>query len=223
MYVKTGIVPFVSRAMKKLAELGLAETNGKAGRHSIWNLTPAGQKALADGNELPSRPKAGTGAKAVKAVRHASGQRVLLLEEAEDYWRWTMSGVGRSRGRRKKETESTASPEPTTSTLWASPDGPEARHTCMCETRHPAQENDRGWPRTDRSPLAAAVADALDAYDVIVLLPRYWSWRPHGPARLPPPALSHCCIGVVLAARQGRYRLMPPRRMAVVRPARPCR
>ncbi|MFB6784874.1 hypothetical protein ACFCX0_48540 [Streptomyces sp. NPDC056352] len=32
-----------------------------------------------------------------------SGQRVLLLEEAEDYWRWTMSGVGRSRGRRKKD------------------------------------------------------------------------------------------------------------------------
>ncbi|GGQ45642.1 hypothetical protein ACFFKE_11360 [Streptomyces mutabilis] len=31
-------------------------------------------------------------------------------------------------------------------------------------------------PRTDRSPLAAAVADALDAYDVIVLLPRYWSY-----------------------------------------------
>ncbi|MEU7384685.1 MULTISPECIES: hypothetical protein [unclassified Streptomyces] len=29
-------------------------------------------------------------------------------------------------------------------------------------------------PRTDRSPLTAAVADALDAYDVIVLLPRYW-------------------------------------------------
>jgi hypothetical protein len=58
---------YVRRAMKKLAELGLAETNGKAGKHPIWNLTPAGQKALADGNELPPRPKAGTGAKAVKA------------------------------------------------------------------------------------------------------------------------------------------------------------
>jgi hypothetical protein len=58
---------YVRRAMKKPAELGLAETNGKDGRHPIWNLTPAGQKALADGNELPARPKAGTGAKAVKA------------------------------------------------------------------------------------------------------------------------------------------------------------
>ncbi|MFB7501760.1 replication-relaxation family protein [Streptomyces sp. NPDC056161] len=58
---------YVRRAMKKLAELGLAETNGKAGRLPIWNLTPAGQKALADGNELPPRPKAGTGAKAVRA------------------------------------------------------------------------------------------------------------------------------------------------------------
>ncbi|MEU6603069.1 replication-relaxation family protein [Streptomyces flaveolus] len=58
---------YVRRAMNKLAELGLAETNGKDGKHQIWNLTPAGQKALADGNELPPRPKAGTGAKAVRA------------------------------------------------------------------------------------------------------------------------------------------------------------
>ncbi|WP_331756400.1 replication-relaxation family protein [Streptomyces sp. NBC_01568] len=58
---------YVRRAMVKLAKLGLAETNGKDGKHQIWNLTPAGQKALADGNELPPRPKAGTGAKAVRA------------------------------------------------------------------------------------------------------------------------------------------------------------
>ncbi|WP_078958111.1 replication-relaxation family protein [Streptomyces glaucescens] len=58
---------YVRRAMNKLAELGLAETNGKDGKHQIWNLTPAGQKALADGTELPPRPKAGTGAKAVRA------------------------------------------------------------------------------------------------------------------------------------------------------------
>ncbi|WP_257003880.1 replication-relaxation family protein [Streptomyces sp. SA15] len=58
---------YVRRAMKELAELGLAETNGKDGKHQIWNLTAAGQKALADGNELPPRPKAGTGAKAVRA------------------------------------------------------------------------------------------------------------------------------------------------------------
>ncbi|MEU3657847.1 hypothetical protein AB0E67_34880 [Streptomyces sp. NPDC032161] len=66
-----------------------------------------------------------------------TGQRVLLLEEAEDYWRWTMSGVRRSRSRRKKETEPATPPEPTTSTLWASPDGPGVlvRHTCMWEVR----------------------------------------------------------------------------------------
>ncbi|MGR8012271.1 replication-relaxation family protein [Streptomyces hypolithicus] len=58
---------YVRRAMKELAELGLAETNGKVGKEQIWNLTPAGQKALAEGNELPLRPKAGTGAKAVRA------------------------------------------------------------------------------------------------------------------------------------------------------------
>src|SRR4051794_32677711 len=58
---------YVRRAMKKLAEVGLAETDGKDGKHAIWNLIPAGQKALAEGNELPPRPKAGTGAKAVTA------------------------------------------------------------------------------------------------------------------------------------------------------------
>ncbi|MEU6299291.1 replication-relaxation family protein [Streptomyces erythrochromogenes] len=58
---------YVRRAMVELTELGLVETNGKDGKHRIWNLTRAGQKALADGNELPPRPKAGTGAKAVRA------------------------------------------------------------------------------------------------------------------------------------------------------------
>ncbi|WP_406486188.1 replication-relaxation family protein [Streptomyces phaeochromogenes] len=58
---------YVRRAMKELAELGLAETNGKDGKHQIWNLTVAGQKALAARNELPPRPKAGTGTKAVNA------------------------------------------------------------------------------------------------------------------------------------------------------------
>lgn len=53
--------------MVELAELGLAETNGKDGKREIWNLTPVGQKALANGNELPPRAKAGTGAKAVRA------------------------------------------------------------------------------------------------------------------------------------------------------------
>lgn len=105
-----------------------------------------------------------------------SGQRVLLLEEAEHYWRWTMRP--RSRGRRKKEIEPAIPPEPTTSTLWSSPDGPGllTRHTCMWETRHPAEENNRGFPRTDRSPLAAAVAAFFDAYDVLVLVPKHWSY-----------------------------------------------
>jgi hypothetical protein len=53
---------YVRRAMKALAEM-----NGKAGKHPIWNLTRSEQKALADGNELPPRPKAGIGAKAVRA------------------------------------------------------------------------------------------------------------------------------------------------------------
>lgn len=58
---------YVRRAMKDLEGQGLAETNGKVGKDQVWNLTRSGQKALADGNELPPRPKAGTGAKAVRA------------------------------------------------------------------------------------------------------------------------------------------------------------
>lgn len=44
---------YVRRAMVELEKLGLAETNGKDGKDQIWNLTVAGQKALADGNDLP--------------------------------------------------------------------------------------------------------------------------------------------------------------------------
>ncbi|MGW2843276.1 hypothetical protein ACWCWD_36495 [Streptomyces sp. NPDC001493] len=112
----------------------------------------------------------------IAAVWAHSGQRVLLLEEAEDYWRWTMRP--RSRGRRKKEIKPATPPEPTTNTLWASPDGTGllTLHTCMWAVRHPAQESDQGSPRADRSPIAALVADALDTYDVIVLVPKYWSY-----------------------------------------------
>ncbi|MCX5315846.1 replication-relaxation family protein [Streptomyces sp. NBC_00154] len=39
---------YVRRAMKRLAELGLAETSGRDGKHPIWNLTVQGQKALAE-------------------------------------------------------------------------------------------------------------------------------------------------------------------------------
>ncbi|MEU8949636.1 hypothetical protein [Streptomyces sp. NPDC048489] len=113
---------------------------------------------------------------AIAAAWAHSGQRVLLLEEAQDCWRWTMSDVGRSRSRRR-DIEPATPPEPTTSTLWASPDGPGLliRHTCMWQVRHASLESDRGLPRTDRSPLTAAVAEAVDAYDVIVLVPKYWS------------------------------------------------
>ncbi|GCD32336.1 hypothetical protein OEIGOIKO_00048 [Streptomyces chrestomyceticus JCM 4735] len=58
---------YVRRAMQQLKTQGLAETNGKHGRDPIWNLTLAGLKALAEGNELPSRPRAGTGARGIRA------------------------------------------------------------------------------------------------------------------------------------------------------------
>ncbi|GJF24666.1 hypothetical protein [Streptomyces sp. HO565] len=108
----------------------------------------------------------------VTAPWEHSGQRVLFLEEAADYWRWTMSGVRRSRSRRKKETEP------------AAPAGADHQHAVGLAGRPPvprcAASACGGLPplvgerprlvRTDRSPLAAVVAGALDAYGVVILL-----------------------------------------------------
>ncbi|WP_093723394.1 replication-relaxation family protein [Streptomyces sp. DI166] len=58
---------YVRRALRDLEEEGLADTNGKHGKEPIWNLTRRGLQAVADGGELPLRPRAGTGARAVRA------------------------------------------------------------------------------------------------------------------------------------------------------------
>ncbi|WP_328335895.1 MULTISPECIES: hypothetical protein [unclassified Streptomyces] len=105
-----------------------------------------------------------------------SGQRILLLEEAEDYWQWSMTF--HSRGRRKRAAPA-APPEPVTSTLFTSSTGSGAlvHHSCMWEARHPSKESNRGLPRTDRSPLKEAIDSARNTYDVVVLLPRLgWSY-----------------------------------------------
>ncbi|MFJ6793977.1 hypothetical protein [Streptomyces sp. NPDC091268] len=84
----------------------------------------------------------------------------------------------RPQHRRKKASTPAVPPEPTTSTLRASPDdsGVLVHHTCMWKVRHPSRESGRGLPRTDPSPLAAALANAFDAYDEIALLPKSgWS------------------------------------------------
>ncbi|WP_078882123.1 replication-relaxation family protein [Streptomyces rimosus] len=53
--------------MQHLEIQGLAETNGKHGRGSIWHLTPAGVKALSEGSELPPQPRAGPWARGIRA------------------------------------------------------------------------------------------------------------------------------------------------------------
>ncbi|WP_312024612.1 replication-relaxation family protein [Streptomyces sp. WAC 06783] len=46
---------------------GLVGVSGKSGRDRIWNLTPSGLEAVSEGNELPSGPRAGTGARGIRA------------------------------------------------------------------------------------------------------------------------------------------------------------
>ncbi|MFJ2833535.1 replication-relaxation family protein [Streptomyces sp. NPDC087263] len=43
---------YVRRAMRKLEEQGLAETNGKIDKEKIWNLTRHGQQTIVNGGEL---------------------------------------------------------------------------------------------------------------------------------------------------------------------------
>ncbi|MFE0776794.1 hypothetical protein [Streptomyces sp. NPDC058861] len=103
-----------------------------------------------------------------------SGQRVLLLQEASDTWRWTMHP--RNRGRRKQAPATP--PEPTTSVLWTPPaDAPGrlAHRTCMWEVPVPRQEHERGFPRRDRSQLHTALHEVEGDYDLIVMIPNH-SW-----------------------------------------------
>ncbi|GHB03931.1 hypothetical protein GCM10010330_67820 [Streptomyces tendae] len=69
----------------------------------------------------------------VKVLRGLLPTVLRSVVSAEDYWRWTMSGVRCSRSRHKKETEPAVPLEPTISTLWASPNGPGVlmRPTCV--------------------------------------------------------------------------------------------
>ncbi len=102
----------------------------------------------------------------VAACAH-SGQRTLLLEEAEDYWRWTMSGVFGCRGRgRHRQTGPAAPPEPTARALWVSADGSGLLICGTCTGDPPGTGEWRGWPRTVRSPLTPAVADGLRRHSV---------------------------------------------------------
>ncbi len=97
-----------------------------------------------------------------------TGQRVLVLQEASDSWRWAMRLRPRSR---RKQTPATP-PEPTTSVLWTAPADAPGRlvhHTCMWETLVPSPG--RGFPDRDRSELHAVLDAAQHDYDVIVMMP----------------------------------------------------
>ncbi|MEU6972951.1 hypothetical protein AB0A71_35605 [Kitasatospora aureofaciens] len=94
-----------------------------------------------------------------------TGLRVLLFQEADSSWRWTMPS-----GRRRQPVVRTA-PEPETAVLWEQPagSGTLVHHTCVWDVWGPG--SDRGMPVRDRTPVRTAVAAARDAYDIVVLLP----------------------------------------------------
>lgn len=105
----------------------------------------------------------------IAAAWAGTGLRVLLLQEADSSWRWTLTGT-LPRGRRQQPVVRTA-PEPVTAVLWEQPTGPGTlvHHRCVWDVWGPG--SDRGMPVRDRTPVRTAVAAARDAYDIVVLLP----------------------------------------------------
>jgi hypothetical protein len=117
----------------------------------------------------------------ITAIWARTGRRVLLLQHAED-----RSRRPAIRPSRKKRAPLPA-PEPQTTVLWQSPTGPGALdlHTCLWETR---SQSDHGFPQRDYSLLRQALNTAHSAYDMIVLLPRHWSF--------PEPEIPTACVAI---------------------------
>ncbi|MCX5215738.1 hypothetical protein OG689_42035 [Kitasatospora sp. NBC_00240] len=108
----------------------------------------------------------------ITAAWARTGLRVLLLEEADDAWRYNVA----ARGRRRR-LEPVTAPEPVTTVLWEQPAGAGTlvHQTCLWELRGPG--SDRGLPQRDRTPVREAAAAARQAHDVVVLLPhRGWAY-----------------------------------------------
>lgn len=57
---------YVRRALRDLETLGFVG-HGKSGRHNVYHLTTAGQRAVQESGDVPVRPNAATGEKAIAA------------------------------------------------------------------------------------------------------------------------------------------------------------
>lgn len=57
---------YVRRALRDLETLGFVG-HGKSGRHNVYHLTTAGQRAVLESGDIPIRPNAATGEKAIAA------------------------------------------------------------------------------------------------------------------------------------------------------------
>lgn len=117
----------------------------------------------------------------IAAARARRGERVLLLEESDPYWRMTHL---LKHWRQRKRPEAVP-PQPTTSALWRCSRGSGLidHHTCLWR-QDPTQP--------DRTLLQDAVAAAGKDYDLILLIPD-GSWS--NPERSV--AAVHIAIGVV--------------------------
>ncbi|MDX3025398.1 replication-relaxation family protein [Streptomyces acidiscabies] len=65
-------VGYTLRALRDLEALGLVG-HGRHGRSKVWHLTTSGQRAVAEGGDVPVRPHAATGERAIAAGLAAHG------------------------------------------------------------------------------------------------------------------------------------------------------
>ncbi|MFD7797459.1 replication-relaxation family protein [Streptomyces sp. NPDC059783] len=77
---------YVRRALRDLETLGFVG-HGKSGRHNVYHLTRAGQQAVLESGDIPIRPTAATGEKAIAAGLAKHG---LAVTETLVSWNATL-------------------------------------------------------------------------------------------------------------------------------------
>ncbi|MEU2078590.1 replication-relaxation family protein [Streptomyces sp. NPDC013489] len=75
-------VGYVRRALRDLERLGFV-SHGKSGRHNVYHLTTLGQRAVLESGDVPIRPNAATGE---KAIAGGLAQHGIAVTETLVHW-----------------------------------------------------------------------------------------------------------------------------------------